>query len=95
MPIGARELGHLFKTYAGNFPLAIAGYNAGEGAVNRWLRDPERNDGNLDLFLEAIPYDETRGYTKRVLSSYFAYAWLGGKTLDERVPKLVAQTPRR
>ena len=95
VPIGARELGHLVKLYGGNLPLAIAGYNAGEGAVNRWLREPERNDGNLDLFLEAIPYDETRGYTKRVLSSYFAYAWLAGGTLDERIPKLFPQTPQK
>jgi soluble lytic murein transglycosylase len=30
----------------------------------------------LDEFVEAIPYDETRGYTKRVLASFFAYSWL-------------------
>ncbi len=30
----------------------------------------------LDEFLETIPIDETRGYTKRVLASYFAYSWL-------------------
>lgn len=94
VPIGARELGHLVKLYASNFPLAIAGYNAGENAVNRWLKDPDRNDGNLDLFLEAIPYDETRGYTKRVLSSYFAYAWLAGGKLEDRVPKLVPTLKR-
>ena len=27
----------------------------------------------VDEFLEEIPYEETRGYTKRVLASYFAY----------------------
>ena len=26
--------------------------------------------------METIPYDETRNYTKRVLSSYLTYAWL-------------------
>ena len=45
----------------------------------------------------AIPYDETRGYTKRVLSSYFTYVWLRseGKAID-RVPVLalpIARTP--
>ncbi len=95
VPIGARELGSLVKLFGGNVPLAIAGYNAGEGAVQRWLRDPERNDGNRDLFIESIPYDETRGYTKRVLSSFFAYAWLAGGSLDERVPKLNPHTPRK
>ena len=36
----------------------------------------------MDEFMETIPYDETRNYTKRVLASYFAYAWL----YDERHP---------
>jgi soluble lytic murein transglycosylase len=54
--------------------LVISGYNAGEGGVDRWLR--ERGELELDEFIETIPYDETRGYTKRVLSSYLTYAWL-------------------
>ena len=74
--IGARELGQLWNAYGGAAALAIAGYNAGEGAVNRWMKDPERAGMTLDEFVEAIPYDETRGYTKRVLASFFAYSWL-------------------
>ncbi len=74
--IGARELGQLWGAYGGAAALAIAGYNAGEGAVNKWMRDPERAGMTLDEFVEAIPYDETRGYTKRVLASFFAYSWL-------------------
>jgi soluble lytic murein transglycosylase len=74
--IGARELGHLWSTYGGAAALAIAGYNAGEAPVNKWMKDPERAGLMLDEFVEAIPYDETRGYTKRVLASYFAYTWL-------------------
>ncbi len=74
--IGARELGQLWNAYGGAAALAIAGYNAGEGAVNKWMRDPERSGLVLDEFIEAIPYDETRGYTKRVLASFFTYSWL-------------------
>jgi soluble lytic murein transglycosylase len=93
--IGARELGHLWRLFAGNAPLAIAGYNAGEGAVKRWLKQPERATLCLDEFIESIPYDETRGYTKRVLSSYFAYRWLEGKGAPlERVPLLSWRLPR-
>ncbi len=72
--LGSRFLGFLVRRYGGAAPLAIAGYNAGEAAVDRWLR--ERGDLELDEFLETIPYDETRNYTKRVLASYFAYSWL-------------------
>ena len=84
--IGARELGQLWNMYDGSAPLAIAGYNAGGGAVNRWLRDPDRAKLTLDEFIEAIPYDETRGYTKRVLASYFAYAWLYDKNAVPTLP---------
>ena len=95
LAIGARELGHLYKLYAGNAALAIAAYNAGEGAVGRWLRDPERRDLELDEFIESIPYDETRGYTKRVLGSYFAYSWLYAAGSADRVPPLALDPPRR
>jgi hypothetical protein len=39
----------------------------------------------MDEFMETIPYDETRNYTKRVLASYFTYSWLYGK---QPVPSL-------
>lgn len=93
--IGARELGQLWKAYDGNPALAIAGYNAGGGAVNRWLRDPDRAGLSLDEWVEAIPYDETRGYTKRVLASYFTYVWLYARPGQERVPPLPLALPKR
>jgi soluble lytic murein transglycosylase len=73
--IGARELGDLWKRTGGAAALAIAGYNAGDGAVRRWLRASPPGLA-LDEWIERIPYDETRGYTKRVLGSFFAYHWL-------------------
>jgi soluble lytic murein transglycosylase len=76
LEIGSRFLGFLWKHFAGAQPLAIAGYNAGEGAVDRWLADHAFSGLSLDEFMESIPYDETRNYTKRVLASYFAYCWL-------------------
>jgi peptidoglycan lytic transglycosylase len=93
--IGARELGDVFGLYGGAAPLAIAAYNAGAGAVNRWLRDPERAGLPLDEWVEAIPYDETRGYTKRVLSSFFAYTWLGEAVPRERVPVVMFALPKK
>jgi soluble lytic murein transglycosylase len=75
LEIGSRFLAFLLKRYGGAVPLAIAGYNAGEGAVDRWVNEHAR-DMALDEFLESIPYDETRNYTKRVLASYAAYTWL-------------------
>ena len=77
LELGARFLGFLWKHFGSAAPLTIAGYNAGEAAVDRWLG--ERGDLAMDEFMETIPYDETRNYTKRVLSSYFTYAWLYDK----------------
>jgi soluble lytic murein transglycosylase len=74
LQLGSRFLGALWRRFDGVAPLAIAGYNAGEAAVDRWLG--EHPDLAIDELMETIPYDETRNYTKRVLASYFAYSWL-------------------
>ena len=87
--IGSRFLGFLWKRFNGIPPLTIAGYNAGESAVEKWLG--ERGSLAMDEFMETIPYDETRNYTKRVLASYFAYAWLYGDAPVPTVP-LAAMT---
>jgi soluble lytic murein transglycosylase len=42
--------------------------------VDKWLKEDMTLE--LDEFLESIPFDETRNYTKRVLASFAAYSWL-------------------
>ncbi len=74
--LGARYLGQLVRRFDGALVLALAAYNAGPTPVLRWLE--ERGDEDLDVFVEEIPYDETRGYVKRVLRSYAAYRLLYG-----------------
>ncbi|MBI5527781.1 MAG: transglycosylase SLT domain-containing protein [Deltaproteobacteria bacterium] len=77
---GGWYLRELVVKFNGQLPLAVSGYNAGPGAVERWLR----NMGNLDLdeFVEEIPYKETRNYCKRVLQTYgiYRYIYLREKT---------------
>jgi soluble lytic murein transglycosylase len=89
--LGATFLGFLYKLFQRSAPLAIASYNAGEGATFRWLRNhyPRLQ---LDELVERIPYDQTRRYTKRVLSSLFTYAVLYGKGA-ERVPLIAQRLP--
>ena len=84
LELGARFLGFLWKHFDSTAPLTISGYNAGEAAVDHWLAD--RGDLDMDEFMETIPYDETRNYTKRVLASYFAYSWLYGSNPVPTVP---------
>lgn len=86
--IGSRWLGFLWNTFKQHPGLIVAGYNAGEGAAWRWLC--ERGGLAYDEFGEAIPFDETRNYTKRVLSSYLAYSYLG----DGTIPVVSNEIPR-
>ncbi len=72
--LGTRYLGELSHHYAAGPEVIPAAYNAGQGAVDRWLR--EHGDVPLDQFVESIPYAETRGYTRRVLQSWGVYAYL-------------------
>lgn len=74
--LGARYLAHVGKHTGGVMPLWPAGYNAGSGALKRWLG--ERGDLPLDLFVETIPFEEARGYTKRVVASWATFRLLYG-----------------
>jgi soluble lytic murein transglycosylase-like protein len=56
----------------GNIIYAVAGYNAGPGAVSKWHTNVDHRNDPL-LFLESIPYRETRGYVTRVLANLWAY----------------------
>jgi soluble lytic murein transglycosylase len=55
--------------------------------VRRWIeRSPARE---LDLFVEEIPYDETREYVQSVLGRWWAYRWLWSDApATERAPYL-------
>ncbi len=71
--LGTWHLTKLLRHYRGSKILAVAAYNAGAGSVDRWLaRDPEMP---LDIWVEEIPYDETRVYVRAVLSAARGYAW--------------------
>jgi soluble lytic murein transglycosylase len=80
--LGTRLLASLRASFPGRPGLAIAAYNGGSGSVRRWLADRGRDD--FDVFVERIPFDETRAYVKRVLASEAAYAYLyAPDVLDE------------
>lgn len=72
--LGSWYLGSLLRRFQGEKAYAIASYNAGAGAVNRWRAD--RPELELDAWVEEIPIAETRGYVKRVLRSYNTYQLL-------------------
>jgi len=90
--LGAAYLGRLLKAFDGNVALALASYNAGESAVNRWRS--AHPDTELDRWVEEIPLPETRGYVKRVLRSWNTYRLLLGRPLPGVVRSVSSGAPR-
>ena len=56
----------------GKLPKIAAAYNAGPGSVQRWNSEIRDNDDPL-LYMESIPYVETRGYVSIILRNYWMY----------------------
>ncbi len=68
--LGSAYLGQLLARFDGNAAAAIGSYNAGPEAVARWQPGGGAPE---DVWIEQIPYDQTRGYVKRVLRSLHVY----------------------
>jgi soluble lytic murein transglycosylase len=86
VPLGAAYLRELLNRYAGQLDESLAAYNAGAAAVARWL-PPKSMDA--DVWIENIPYTETRGYVEHILEHIVAFAWVRGAEL----PHLYALMP--
>lgn len=71
LTLGMQYLKDLLQRYSNNWYKAIAAYNAGEGAVDRWEREIVTDD--IEEFVERIPYIETRGYVKLVMRNHRIY----------------------
>jgi soluble lytic murein transglycosylase-like protein len=84
--LGERYLQSLIGQTNGNLLQLAAAYNAGPNALSRWLTTrPEITNDPL-LFIESIPYAETRSYIKYVMTYYWMYAKRtkqGAPTLDQ------------
>jgi soluble lytic murein transglycosylase len=71
--LGTSHLGSLLRRY-GKVELALAAYNAGGTRVDRWLKEFGQDD--MAAFVERIPFSETRGYIKQVMSNRAIYSLL-------------------
>ncbi len=72
--LGIAHLGELLKRFDGHLILATAAYNAGSHRVEQWLRNNSVSDPIL--WIEQIPYKETREYVKNVLTYQEIYSQL-------------------
>lgn len=89
--LGSAHLETLLDNFDGAYPMAIAAYNAGSGAVRRWLRDngdPRYQSPTHMLdWIESIPYRETRNYVQRVLEGLEVYRMHLNTPLPAKDPK--------
>ena len=82
--IASRYYSELLKRFDGSRILASAAYNAGPTRVKQWLN---KSDGQLpfDIWIEVIPYKETRAYVRNILM----YSIIYSRKMGQRPPLLM------
>ncbi len=78
---GTWYLGRQVAAFDGQTLVALAAYNGGPGNAQRWA-NRTIPVADLDLFVEAIDYEETRDYIERIYTSYWVYRRLYGAVSD-------------
>jgi soluble lytic murein transglycosylase len=68
MKLGIKYISDQVKNRNGDLVMALASYNAGPGAVNKWI-----SEGWVSTDINGIPYRETRAYVPRVLAVMQVY----------------------
>ena len=71
--LGTTYLANMAERYGGNRVLATAAYNAGPHRVDRWM--PEEGSIDARIWIENIPFNETRRYVRRVLAAETIFYW--------------------
>lgn len=75
---GSLYLARQNSAFNGSSVLALAAYNAGPGNAAKWMEAFPLDLSDPELFIEQIPFTETRGYVKHVLAN----AWLYSEILN-------------
>ena len=84
---GTSYLAEMLQRYAADPVKVLGAYNAGPHVIDRW--QAESRPQRPDIWIETLPYFETRDYIPRVLAFSVIYDWL----LDGEVMPLAARMP--
>ncbi len=93
---GVHYLQGLLERFGQNFAMAAAGYNAGPHRVKRWR--PEIRSIPADVWVESIPYLETRRYVRYVLGYSLIYQYRLGaveRRISSYMPEVSADISKR
>ena len=71
--LGSAYLNNMLAKFSGNMVLATAAYNAGPNRVLRWL--PKNGDVPADIWVDTLPYKETRQYVRAVMAYATIFDW--------------------
>lgn len=95
LEFGTWYLNNLAERLENRWLSAFFAYNAGITRVRRWMNSSKIEFNNIkklpdDLFLETIPYEETREYGRKLVGAAAMYAWLYyGKEIAEEITEIV------
>lgn len=87
--LGTWYLNYTHREFSNNSLLAVASYNAGPGNVSQWVQRYQTTDP--DLFVEKIPFKETKGYIETVFGNYWNYMRIYNPELAQALSKYTGQ----
>ena len=90
--LGTGYLRMMLDKFDNNLTLATASYNAGPGRAKRWQFDKPLP---ADIWVELIPFNETRGYVKRVMTYASIYDRRLGNGKELRISERIGMIPAR
>jgi soluble lytic murein transglycosylase len=85
--LGTWYLDYTHQKYQNNSLLAVASYNAGPGNVDSWVKKYGLQDP--DVFVEQIPFPETKGYVESVFGNYWNYLRIYNPTVSRKMSSLL------